>query len=105
MTEFVQVYRAVLPAELDDLKHLGRFRNPYGNEVKYFALTRGGTTQYATFAATVFGEGPYWLVSAHFPSRFVGWQLQVTVDRGIASLALPTNLLVELRALQFLGLL
>ena len=105
MTEFVQVYRAVLLAELEDPKHLEWFRNPYGNEVKYFALTRDGAAQYATYAATVFGEGPYWLVSAHFPSRFVGWRLQVTVDRGIASLALPTNLLVELQALQFLGLL
>lgn len=96
MTEFVQVYRAVLLAELEDLQHLGRFRNPYGNEVKYFALTCDGATQYAAYAATVFGEGPYWLVSARFPIRFVGWRLQVVVDRGIASLALPTNLLVEL---------
>jgi len=34
LTEFIQVYRAVLLAELEDLKHVGRFRNPYGNEVK-----------------------------------------------------------------------
>jgi len=42
LTEFTKVYRAVLLAELEDLKHLGRFRSSYGNEAKYFALTRGG---------------------------------------------------------------
>lgn len=103
MTVSIEVYRAVLLTELRDLERLGRFRNPYGNEVKYFALAREGAVQYAAFAMTSFGEGPYWLVTALFPTRFVGWRLQAVVDQGIATLALPTDLLIELQALGFLG--
>jgi len=103
LTGTVRVYRAISSAELEDLRQFGRFRNPYGNEVKYFALAREGAVQYAAFAVAVFGEGPYWLVAATFPSRFIGWRPQAVVDRGIATFALPTDLLLELQALEFLG--
>ena len=93
MTETIQVYRAVLPAELRNLEQSGCFRNPYGNEVKYFALAREGAVQYAAIAVMTFGEGPYCLTAAIFPSRLVGWRLQAVVDQGIATLVVPTDLL------------
>lgn len=91
----VNLFRAVKPAELDDLKNGGGiFRNPLGTERKYFSFTVEGASSYAQQTYKAGGglyEGPYTIVGTRFPRSLIGPIDLANVDRGIDSVTVTTN--------------
>jgi hypothetical protein len=81
--------------ELDDLGG-GAFRNLTGYEVKYFSETAEGAASYARQAHSAFGDGPFTLVETRIPSNLITSGMRVTVDRGIRTVTVPTELLPQL---------
>ena len=94
-----RLFRAVLTAELNDLKRLSAFRNPLGSEVKYFALNEWHASIYADLASTRFDEGPYFLVATWLPTGLLIPEYRVAIEYGIVAVVLPTDLLGSLSSL------
>ena len=94
------LYRAVLPAELRSIQRIGAFSNIPGIETKYFSTSLQGAQSYAAQAARVFGDGPFTFVRTSIPANLITPQMQVTVDRGIGTVTIPTGLLARLDAPQ-----
>ena len=89
------LYRAVSPAELESIKTLNAFSNLPGLEVKYFSTTLQGAQSYAAQASKAFG-GDYLIVETSIPTRLITNQMRATVDRGITTVTVPTELLPRL---------
>lgn len=94
--ETTALYRMVTAAELNDILQLGAFRNPYGIENKYFAITAAGAASYAQQAHKAFGDGPFTMVETAIPTRSITPDMRVTVDRGLSTVIVPTQQLSEL---------
>lgn len=75
----------------------GAFRNPLGIENKYFSTTAQGAASYArqTFRTGLY-EGPYTIVQTSIPTRAIDSTMRATVDRGISTVTVPTELLPQL---------
>ena len=97
------LYRMVTVVELDDLRQSGAFQNPLGIENKYFALTPEGAAAYAQQAHKAFGDGPFTMVTTTLPTHTITSDMRVTVDRGIATVIVSTQQLVELSPPQILS--
>ncbi len=95
-SRFAELYRAVTDAELDDIVRTQAFRNPVGIEVKYFATTAEGASAYAQAASQAFGDGPFTIVETRIPTALITAEMRAVVDRGIATVTVPTNLLHHL---------
>ena len=93
------LYRAVSQAELEDiLANNGAFRNPRGIENKYFSTTRDGAASYAQqTVGTPLYEGPYTIVGTSIPRSAITPMMRATVDRGISTVTVPTDMLSYLR--------
>lgn len=87
------------PAELEDLGATGTFNNPLGVESKYCSTTAEGASSYAQ---QTFGTGLYQrsctIVQTSIPTSLLNPSMLVTVDRGISTVVLPTELLPSLSA-------
>src|SRR4051794_9500585 len=94
--QMTTLYRAVTEPELASIRSTKGFTNPPGIEVKYFSTTRHGAWSYAAQAAAAFGEGPFTVVQTSISSRLITNVMRVTVDRGIETVIVPTDLLPEL---------
>lgn len=100
------LYRAVGPAELQNLvARSGAFWNPIGIEAKYFSTSAEGA---ASFARQAFGtglyQGPYTIVETKIPTNLITPGMRVSVDKGISTVVVPTEILPALspaRALNF----
>ena len=90
MTDRTALFRAVMPAELEDIKVYRRFRNPPQTHYKYFALEPEGATQYARLARDRFAVGPFTLVETSIPKSAISWEMRARVDGGIETLAIRT---------------
>jgi RHS repeat-associated protein len=89
------LFRAVMQKELDDLAE-GVFRNPTGIEVKYFAETAEEAASYARQASRAFGDGPFTIIETRINTKLITPLMRVTVDRGISTVTVPTELLPQL---------
>ena len=94
--ETTALYRMVTAAELDDIRRLGAFRNPFGLENKYFAIAAESAAAYAQQAHKAFGDGPFTMVATTMPTHSITSDMRVTVDRGLATVIVPTQQLSEL---------
>jgi RHS repeat-associated protein len=92
----IPLFRAVMQSELDDVISQQAFRNPFGIEVKYFSATAEGAASYARQAHRAFGDGPFTLVETRIPANLVNSTMRATVDRGINTVTVPTELLPQL---------
>jgi hypothetical protein len=97
------LYRVVTAAELDDIRRSGAFRNPFGIENKYFAVTAEGATAYAQQAYKAFGDGPFTMVETTILAHSITPDMRVTVDRSIETVIIPTQQLSELSSPQVLS--
>jgi hypothetical protein len=89
----IDLYRAVKEAEARSIRTLGVFTNPAGIEAKYFAETLEGARAYAVSADARFNDGPYRIVKTTFRSDLIEDEMRVSVDDGIRTVVLPTELL------------
>ena len=94
--DLTTLYRAVMPAEYDDLRLSWTFQNPRGIEVKYFSETAEGATHYARLAHRAFGDGPFTLVETQISEEWILPEMRVKVDQTIATVVVPTELLPQL---------
>ncbi|MFT4046644.1 MAG: RHS repeat-associated core domain-containing protein [Solimonas sp.] len=93
------LFRAVSNAELDDLSATGTFNNPLGIESKYFSTTAEGASSYAQqTVGTGLYQGPYTIIQTSIPTNLISPTMQVTVDGGISTVVVPTELLPSLSA-------
>ena len=108
--ETTPLFRAVSPAELDDLTaNSWGFRNPPGIEVKYFSTDAEGAASYARQTYQRGGllyEGPYTVVETRIPTSSITPEMipPFGVDRGISTVVVPTEqlpLLTPARPLNF----
>jgi RHS repeat-associated protein len=94
------LWRAVNPAELSDLSaNAGAFRNPFGIESKYFSETAEGAASYARQTYQAGGnlyQGPYTIIRTDIPSDLITPIMRQSVDRGVPSVVVPTELLPRL---------
>jgi len=86
------LYRAVNPAELADLKNINMFRNLGYAEGKYFALTEEGANSYTKLAYSGFGQEST-IVKTSIPTNLLTSDMFATVDRGISSVVIPNDTL------------
>jgi len=96
---FVDLYRAVKPAELADIQATGSFRTLAGGvEGKYFTTSAEAAASYARQAVRAFGDPPYTIVRTQVPeSVLLRPGISATVDRGIPAYVLPDKVLSGLR--------
>jgi hypothetical protein len=94
----IDLYRAVQRAEARSISTLGAFTNPQGIEAKYFTETLEDVTTYASKADARFNDGPYRIVKTTIRSDLVTADMRVSVDDGIRTVVLPTELLRHLAA-------
>jgi hypothetical protein len=87
------LYRAVMPGEAADIAATGVLRNPTGVEVKYFSTAIDGAASYANLAARAFGDGPFTFIRVDIPTNLITTEMRVTVDRGVPTVVLPSELL------------
>ena len=90
------VYRAVMADEYNDIVTTGRFSNPDGIECKYFSKTLAGAQYYAQLAGQSFGE-EYKIVGAEADCQLIDSLEEVTVDRKVPAICVPTVLLLHFR--------
>jgi RHS repeat-associated protein len=90
------LFRAVLPAEAESIGAAGAWSNPFGIEVKYFSTSLEGAQSYASQATAAYGDGPFSLYGTEMPTAAITPEMQVTVDRGISTVAVPTGDLPKL---------
>jgi hypothetical protein len=64
--------------------------------VKYFSTSLEGAQSYASQATAAFGDGPFSLYSTEIPTAAINPEMQVTVDRGVSAVAVPTGDLPKL---------
>ncbi|TKS57781.1 MAG: RHS repeat-associated core domain-containing protein [Nitrospira sp.] len=87
------LFRAVMQGELDDIMSTQAFRNPAELEVKYFSETANGAASYARQSSRAFGDGPFTLVETRIPTNLINNSMRSTVDGGIRTLVVQTELL------------
>jgi hypothetical protein len=90
------IYRAVRDPELKQIERTGRFENPEGLEVKYFAETKAGAQQYGNMAEKAFKDGPYTIVETTIPESLLTAETTVVVDSGISTVVVRTEQLPQL---------
>ena len=90
------LFRAVRPAELEEIARTCAVRNPEGIEVKYFSTTLEGARKYAELAEGAYADGPYALVATALPKSEITSTMVVTVDVDILTVAVPTDKLKDL---------
>lgn len=95
------LFRAVKTPEIEDLLETDRFRNPYGIEVKYFALAVEHAALYGGRAQAIFGDPPYQVVKAVVDCKWLGCLPRFVVDEIIESVVLSTADLANLGPPEF----
>jgi uncharacterized protein RhaS with RHS repeats len=96
------LYRAVNSAELASIRSTRAFSNPLGIERKYFSTTLAGAQSYAAQASKAYGE-TYSVVRTAIPTRLISQDMRATVDRGIPTVTVPSELLPSLKSPKILG--
>lgn len=100
--EYIDLYRAIKPAELQQIIETGGFENPYGIERKYFSTSLEGAKQFAKMAEKAFGDEPYSYIKTQIPRTVVTDILKANVDRGINTIVVPTENLFQLSNVEIL---
>jgi len=96
--ELVDIYRAVGPNELSDIRSTGAFNNVEGIETKYFTKSGEKASEYAKKAVSAFGDEPYTIVKAEISKNTLENPIFFAeVDGGIPAYVLPSNILVNLK--------
>jgi len=91
------LYRAVADAEMESINATNAFSNPAGIEAKYFSTSADGAASYAKqTVGTGLYQGPYTIVKTSIPSELITDQMTATVDRGISTVVVPTEMLPSL---------
>jgi hypothetical protein len=88
---FTTLYRAVGPAELEDIQATGAFRNLGSAEGKYFTTSGEAASSYGKQAVGAFGDPPYSLVQTRVPNSIFEGLSPATVDRGIPAWVIPSE--------------
>jgi RHS repeat-associated protein len=94
-TVYQPLYRAVQPTEFAQIQATNDFRNPPGIENKYFSTNIAGATTYATMANEAYGEN-YTVVGTSIDRNLITPDMRATVDGGIQTITVPTNMLPSL---------
>ncbi|WP_157966674.1 hypothetical protein, partial [Fastidiosibacter lacustris] len=90
--ELVDVFRAVKPDELADIRKTGALNNLPGLEGKYFTTSAESAASYAKQAVKAFGDPPYTIVKSQVPRSVLNQPgISATVDRGIPACVLPNK--------------
>jgi hypothetical protein len=88
--DMVDLYRAVGPDELADIRRTGQFRNLGNAEGKYFTTSAKAASDYARQAVSAFGDEPYTIVHTQISrSRLADPSIFATVDGGIPAYVVP----------------
>jgi hypothetical protein len=90
------LYRAVGPAELEDIQATGAFRNLGWAEGKYFTTSGEAASSYARQAVNSFGDRPYTIVQSNVPNSVLKGMSPVNVDGGIPAYVIPNESLPSL---------
>lgn len=85
------LYRAVGPAELEDIQATGAFQNLGSAEGKYFTTSSEAAAAYARQAVNAFGDEPYTIVQTNVPNSILNDLSSVNVDRGIPAYVVPNE--------------
>ncbi|HYO56161.1 kelch repeat-containing protein [Archangium sp.] len=97
--KLVDLYRAVGPDELADIRATGAFRTlPGVAEGKYFTTSAEAAASYARQAVKSFGDAPYTIVHTQAPESVLRMpDVYASVDRGIPAYVIPINALPGLQ--------
>jgi hypothetical protein len=93
-----------MPPEGADIRSRGAFANPAGIEAKYFTTRLEDAQAYAALATSAFGDGPFEFVETSLENAAITPDMRVTVDRGLTTIVVPTNLLPSLGRPRMLSL-
>ena len=88
-----RLFRAVEPAELEDIVAKGVFRNPAGSEVKYFSTTIEGAAREARLLSKIPGAGPFTIVETTIPRQVLESLPAgniLSVAAGVRTVVVPT---------------
>jgi RHS repeat-associated protein len=85
------LWRAVGPAELNDINATATLRNLGSAEGKYFTTSAEGASSYAKQAVKGFGDPPYTLIKTQAPNSIFNGLHPATVDSGIHAWVIPNN--------------
>lgn len=88
------LYRAVMPDELMDIKNTGQFINRGFAEGKYFTSSMDDAANYARQAVNAFDDPPYTIIKTQVPNNFL--PTPVNVDGGIPAFVVPNSTLPSL---------
>lgn len=98
MSDSIELYRAVRPAELEQILNTNSFELiPGMAEEKYFSTSLENIKQYAEMAESAFGDPPYVYVKTSIPKSIADKFLGPNVDRGIETVMIPKNYLKNLK--------
>lgn len=87
------LWRAVKPAELEDIQATGIFRNLGSAEGKYFSTTAEGAASYAKQAFYGFKDPVYTLIRTVMPSSLLQQLGVQAVDQGVPAVVMPNQAL------------
>ena len=90
--EWVHLYRAVSPGELEDVLKTRRVRALWWQEMKYFSLTLEGAAKYARMAGRQ-GKGSFTLIRVQVRRNLLRNFDILEVDRGIPAVVVPKGFL------------
>ncbi|EOE4638715.1 RHS repeat-associated core domain-containing protein [Providencia stuartii] len=97
-SETVDLYRAVGPDELNNIKQTNAFNNPAGIETKYFTTSGEKASEYGKKAVLGFGDEPYTIVKTSVPKNLISDpKFYAEVDGGIPAYVLPSDILAGLK--------
>ncbi|GKT26118.1 RHS repeat-associated core domain-containing protein [Acidovorax sp. SUPP3334] len=90
--KLIDVFRAVVPAELNSIQKNGIFTNLSGFEGKYFTTSAQAASSYARQAVRGFGDPAYTIVQSKVPQSVLNQPgISATVDRGIPAFVIPNG--------------
>ncbi|HIE0436647.1 TPA: RHS repeat-associated core domain-containing protein, partial [Proteus mirabilis] len=96
--ETVDLYRAVGPDELNNIKQTNTFSNPPGIETKYFTTSGESASEYGKKAVLGFGDEPYTIVKTSVPKNLISDpKFYAEVDGGIPAYVLPSEIIAGLK--------
>ena len=96
-SDIVDLYRAVGPEELANIRLTGKFGNPLGIEGKYFTISGEMASDYAKKAVYAFGDEPYTIIKTEIKKDILNNPIFFSeVDGGIPAYVLPTEHIIKL---------
>jgi hypothetical protein len=84
----VELFRAVRPAELEQIDRTKSFQNPFGIETKYFSTTLEGAQKYARMA---WKDGLFTIVQTSIQRPTPNWNWNPYVDGGVPTVVLRSE--------------